>query len=159
MGYKNGQYGKILELDTKNIKYLYDEKEKWKRISYIAAYYKYLIEVEKQDIIGALRVLMSNWNSKNKIKLRDYYFIDRYYDKINELPYSDKVKNSIFNVVNYIINFEFTDGVPYIPMSIVIYAEDREYVKQIVKIIGNVEWYFHYADQNMKYYDESMNNG
>lgn len=59
-------------INIKENSYL-NEKDYNLSIYKLATYYKYLIEIEKVDIIKALRNLLLNKNTKDGITMRAYY--------------------------------------------------------------------------------------
>lgn len=135
------------------------EKQESKReyIIKIAAYYKYLMEVGNIDVIIGLRKYLEK-DKATSLRARPAYYYERYKNKIEELPYNKKAKNKIIELFNYIINNNYIGNTPYIPINIVIYSNDKESVEKIRNIIGEYMWFFGYLSENMKYYDESMNN-
>ena len=58
--------------------------------------------------------------------------------------------------MNYILNYKYRSSIPYIPINILIYSNDKEGVGNISQIIGEFMWYFGYLGENMKYYNEHM---
>ena len=155
--YKNGQNAKHLTLDLANKEDIFKEKNDIIRRYKIAAYYKYLMEYEKTDIILSLGKIVKTTNTINKIQIRSRYFIKRYFQKVEELPYSRKTKEKIYNILNYILNYKYKGSIPYIPINILIYSNDKEGVQIISRIIGEFMWYFVYLNDSMKYYNEYMN--
>ena len=157
--YKNKKNVKELTIDLDNIEKIFKEKDEFLRKYKIAVYYKYLMEVEKQDIIKKLREFLKIDNLIQGISVRTSFFIHTYFQKVEELPYSKKTKDKIYNVLNYILNYRFkTNTTPYIPINILIYSNDKEGVEKITRIIGEFMWYFGYLSENIKYYNEYMNN-
>lgn len=155
--YKNGQNAKHLTLDLSNKDDIFKEKNDIERRYKIAAYYKYLIEYEKANIILSLGKIAKTTNTVNKIQIRSRYFIKRYFQKVEALPYSRKTKEKIYNILNYILNYKYKGSIPYIPINMLIYSNDKEGVEKISRIIGEFMWYFLYLNENMKYYNEYMN--
>lgn len=149
-----------LEINVTDKKKIYNKKgrEEKEHIYTITAYYKYLIEVEKIDIIKGLRKLLDAYRVIEKISVRSRYYIYRYFAKVEELPYSRESKDKILGIFNYILNYNFTPGTPYVPINIAIYSNDKEGVEIIKSLIGEFMWYFGYLSENMSYYDEFMNN-
>ena len=93
-------------INIKENSYL-NEKDYNLSIYKLATYYKYLIEIEKIDIIKALRNLLLNKNTKDGITMRAYYAIHRYNREITNLPYSECVKDKITSILNYVqVNIE-----------------------------------------------------
>lgn len=155
--YKDGQNAKKITLDLSDKNDIFNEKNDVIRRYKIAAYYKYLIEYEKKDIMLSLRKVAKTTNLVNKIQIRSRYFIKRYFQKVEALPYSQKTKEKIYNILNYILNYKYKRSIPYIPINMLIYSNDKEGVKNISRIIGEFMWYFVYLNENMKYYNEYMN--
>lgn len=157
--YRKNEPKNILRISVKDKKEIFskDSKSYNKYIYGVAAYYKYLIEVERIDIIAALRELLQGYNVYDGIKIRSHYFIHRYFDKVEKLPYSKESKDKILDIFNYILNYNFKI-VPYIPINLVIYSNDRESVENIGNMIGDFMWYFGYLPEDMKNYHEFMNN-
>jgi Holliday junction resolvasome RuvABC ATP-dependent DNA helicase subunit len=158
--YKDEKYYKSINLNIKDKASVFESEASnlSENVYKIAAYYKYLIEIEKIDIIAALRRMLESENTKNGIQIRSNYFIYRYFNRVNELPYSQEVKDKIINLFNYLMNFNFKNSTPYVPINIMIYSNDKEGVQNIQDLIGEFMWYFNYMPRNMKYYDEFMNN-
>lgn len=149
-----------IEINTQDKKKIYNKKGRKdnENIYIISAYYKYLIEIEKIDIITGLRKLLEAYRIIEKISVRSRYYIHRYFAKVEELPYSRESKDKILGIFNYILNYNFTPGTPYVPINIAIYSNDKEGVEIIKALIGEFMWYFGYLSENMSYYDEFMNN-
>lgn len=156
--YKTGKKANSLIIDINNIEEIYEEKDKFARIYKIASYYKYLIEVKKIDIIKALREMLKSDNTEQGIKIRAHYFIYKYFQKVESLPYSKNTKSKIYSILNYILNYRYKKETPFVPINILIYSSDKEGVENICKIIGEFMWFFGYLSENMRYYDEYMNN-
>ena len=154
--YKDEKNKKQLVLDLSRKDEIFNEKENTLRRYKIASYYKYLIEYEKVDIIQSLRKIVKTTNVVNGIQIRSRYFIKCYFKKVEELPYSNKTKEKIYNILNYILNYKYRSSIPYIPINILIYSNDKEGVGNISQIIGEFMWYFGYLGENMKYYNEHM---
>lgn len=154
--YKDEKNKKQLVLDLSRKDEIFNEKENTLRRYKIASYYKYLIEYEKADIIQSLRKIVKTTNVVNGIQIRSRYFIKCYFKKVEELPYSNKTKEKIYNILNYIFNYKYRSSIPYIPINILIYSNDKEGVGNISQIIGEFMWYFGYLGENMKYYNEHM---
>ncbi|MBO5180221.1 MAG: AAA family ATPase [Clostridia bacterium] len=157
--YKRKEPQNILKINVKDKEKIFrrEEKSYTNYIYSLAAYYKYLIEIDKIDIIATLREMLNGYNIYDGIKIRSHYFIHRYFEKVEKLPYSRESKNKILDIFNYILNYSYKT-VPYIPMNIVIYSNDRESVENIGNIIGDFMWYFGYLPDNMRNYHEFMNN-
>ncbi|MCI8700593.1 MAG: AAA family ATPase [Clostridia bacterium] len=158
--YKGKNKNEQLEINVQDKKKIYNKKGRQEKenIYIISAYYKYLMEVEKIDIIVGLRKLLDAYRVIEKISVRSRYYIYRYFSKVEELPYSRESKDKILGIFNYILNYNFTPGTPYIPINIAIYSNDKEGVEIIKTLIGEFMWYFGYLSENMSYYDEFMNN-
>ena len=156
--YKNKKNGNAIEIDLSNEDSIFKEKDRYIRIYKIATYYKYLIETEKIDIILKLREILEAENEKNGMKIRSHYFKYKYFKKVEELPYSKSVKEKVFSILNYILNYRYKAETPYIPINILIYSNDKESVEKITEIIGEFMWFFGYLPDNMKYYGEYANN-
>ena len=154
--YKDEKNKNQLVLDLSRKDEIFNEKENTLRRYKIASYYKYLIEYEKTDIIQSLRKVVKTTNVVNGIQIRSRYFIKCYFKKVEELPYSNKTKEKIYNILNYILNYKYRSSIPYIPINILIYSNDKEGVGNISQIIGEFMWYFGYLGENMKYYNEHM---
>ena len=161
LSYYKGK-GKIneIEININDKKKIFNKKGRKynENIYVISAYYKYLIEVEKIDIITGLRALLDAYRIIEKISVRSRYYIYRYFAKVEELPYARESKDKILGIFNYILNYNFTPGTPYIPINIAIYSNDKEGVEIIKSLIGEFMWYFGYLSESMSYYDEFMNN-
>lgn len=156
---KNKENKKTLSININNFDEILNEKNKNIRVYKIAAFYKWYIENQKLDIIKSLRELLSSNKIKNKVPIRAHYYIYTYFQKVNELPYSQNTKDKIFNILNYILNYRFTNNTNFIPINILIYSDDKESVEMICDIIGNFMWFFGYIKaENLHIYDEYMNN-
>lgn len=157
--YRKNKPENILKINVRDLREIFakDSKKYNEYIYKVAAYYKYLIEVERIDIIATLRELLQGYNVHDGIKIRSHYFIYRYFDKVEKLPYSKESKDKIREIFNYILNYNFKI-VPYIPINLVIYSNDRESVENIGNIIGDFMWYFGYLPEEMRNYNEFMNN-
>lgn len=134
----------------------FNEETKREYIYKIAAIYSYYMEHDKLDIIKALEEYLKDGcgliNSE-----RSYYFYAKYKNKVAELPYSQKVKQTIINLFNYVINYNYNGNTPYIPINILMYTEDKESVENITRIISDFMWFFNFLPENKGFYKESMN--
>ena len=155
--YKNSKNFSHISIDINDKESIFSEKGKSLRIYKIASYYKYLIETEKTDIILKLRELLKSENTEQGIKIRAHYFIYKSFQKVRSLPYSKKTKGKIYSILNYILNYRYKKGTPFIPINILIYSKDKEGVETISEIIGEFMWFFGYLSENMHYYNEYMN--
>lgn len=156
--YKNKRNAEELELDINNVDNIFNEKDKFLRIYKIATYYKYLIEIEKIDIIKTLRKMLSGDNTEKGMRIRSKYFVYKSFQKVEQLPYTKKTKDKIYSILNYILNYRYRGGTPFVPINILIYSNDKEGVENICRIIGEFMWFFGYLADNMKYYSEYINN-
>lgn len=156
--YKNKKNAKKLVLNIDNENDIYYEKNKFNRIYKISAFYKYLIEYKKIDIIKKLREILSADALEQGMSARAHYFQYKYFQKVEDLPYSKKTKEKIYNILSYILNYRFKTEIPHVPINILIYSNDREGVEKITRIIGEFMWFFGYLSENMSYYEEYMNN-
>lgn len=156
--YKNKSGTKHLVINIKNTNDIFQEKNKFLRIYKIATYYKYLIEVKKIDIIVKLREMLKSESSTKGIKVRSQYFIYKSFQKVEQLPYTEKTKDKIYSILNYILNYRYQIGTPFVPINILIYSNDKEGVENISRIIGEFMWFFGYLSDSMRYYSEYMNN-
>ena len=154
--YKGAFYSQI-EIDVNNFNFEQGKEETKREYIYkIAAIYSYYMEHDKLDIIKALEEYLKDGcgliNSE-----RSYYFYARYKNKVAELPYSQKVKQTIINLFNYVINYNYNGNTPYIPINILMYTEDKESVENITRIISDFMWFFNFLPENRGFYKESMN--
>ena len=154
----SGAYKNELEL---NIKDFADsiESSKYVEFEYIyklAAYYTYLIEYEKIDVINQLKKYLQAQNT-NKMSNRSKYFNKLYLDKVDKLSCNKETKNRIKSLFNYVLNFDYSAPTPFIPINIVMYTEDREMAINISELIGEYMWFFLYLKDRTKYYEYSMN--
>ena len=156
--YKNSASGEHLTLDLNDMDNIFKEKDRFARVYKIAAYYKYLIEIEKIDIILKLREIFKNEDAENDMKMRSHYFVYKSFRKVEELPYSKKTKEKIYNILNYILNYRYKEGIPFVPINILFYSNDKEGVEKITTIIGEFMWFFGYLAEDMRYYSEYINN-
>ena len=155
--YKNEKRTEQLTLNINDFDKIFKEKNDYLRIYQIAAYYKYLIEIEKVDVIIKLRDILKPENIERGTKIRAQYFVYKYFNKVKELPYSKKTKDKIFSILNYILNYRYKEETVFIPINILIFSNDKEGVEKISRIIGEFMWFFGYLPENMNYYDEYMN--
>ncbi len=158
--YKLNKPENILEFDVNKIDELLNkEKQEYNQyVCNLAAYYKYLIEIEKLDIIATLRTLLDGRTVyKDGIMIRSHYFIYRFAEKVQKLPFPEESKQKILDIFNYILNWNFKK-VPYVPINLLIYSNDRESVENLGEIIGDYMWYFGYLPSNTRTYHEYMNN-
>jgi AAA+ superfamily predicted ATPase len=154
--YKGAFYSQI-EIDVNNFNFEQGKEETKREYIYkIAAIYSYYMEHDKLDIIKALEEYLKDGcgliNSE-----RSYYFYAKYKNKVAELPYSQKVKQTIINLFNYVINYNYNGNTPYIPINILMYTEDKESVENITRIISDFMWFFNFLPENRGFYKESMN--
>lgn len=154
--YKGAFYSQI-EIDVNNFNFEQGKEETKREYIYkIAAIYSYYMEHDKLDIIKALEEYLKDGcgliNSE-----RSYYFYAKYKNKVAELPYSQKVKQTIINLFNYVINYNYNGNTPYIPINILMYTEDKESVENITRIIPDFMWFFNFLPENKGFYKESMN--
>lgn len=156
--YKNNKYSDKVTINIHDFSSIKKEKKKWIRIYKIAAYYKYLIEEKRIDIIKRLREIVEPKKVNDNIKNRSRYFIHRYFNKVEELPYSKGTKTKIYNILYYILNYSFNYNTPFIPLNLLVYSSDKEGVRSVVDIIGEFMWYFGYLSEDMGYYDVYLNN-
>ena len=156
--YKNHKYSDKITININDFSSIKKEKKRWLRIYKIAAYYKYLIENKRIDVIKRLREVVEPRKVNDNIRNRSRYFIHRYFSKVEELPYSKGTKNKIYNILYYILNYSFNYNTPFIPLNLLVYSSDKEGVRQVVDIIGEFMWYFGYLSEDMGYYDVYLNN-
>ena len=156
--YKNHKYSDKITININDFSSIKKEKKRLLRIYKIAAYYKYLIENKRIDVIKRLREVVEPRKVNDNIKNRSRYFIHRYFSKVEELPYSKGTKNKIYNILYYILNYSFNYNTPFIPLNLLVYSSDKEGVRQVVDIIGEFMWYFGYLSEDMGYYDVYLNN-
>lgn len=122
----------------------------------MAAYYEYLIKIHKIDVLKGLLEYIKE-DKKYKIRTRSRYFLERYKEKILDLPYDDDAKKKLLEIYNYVVNYNYIPNTPLVPINIVLYTSDKEIVKTISDLLGEVMWFFGYLSNDMKWYDESMN--
>ena len=156
--YKNKKFSEKLTININDFSAIKKEKKQWIRVYKIAAYFKYLIEVQRIDIIKKLREIVEPKKVNDNIKNRSRYFIHRYFSKVEELPYSKGTKNKIYNILYYILNYSYNYNTPFIALNLLVYSSDKEGVRQVVDIIGEFMWYFGYLSEDMSYYDVYLNN-
>lgn len=155
--YKKEKYSQI-QIDLNNFSLKRNESEsKREYLIRISAWFTYIINYEKLDILKALDEYLKP-GCGLITSTRSVYFAERYKSKIMELPYSQKVKQKIIELFNYIINYNFNGNTPYIPINIIMYTEDKESAQDITRIISDFMWYFNYLPENRGFYKESMNN-
>lgn len=150
--YKNKSFSKNLIIDFSNLDLIFNEKDENLRIYKISAYYKYLIEYKKIDIIIKLRELLRSNSIFRGISVREQFFIYKYQHKLDAIPYSNNTKEEIVNILNYILNYHYFNKTPYIPINIILYTDDNETVETITNIIGEFMWFFGYLPINTQYF-------
>lgn len=156
--YKNKKNAEKLKINVDNLKEILNEEDKNIQIYELSAYFKYLMEVKKVDILTTLRKLVNPENVLKGIRVRARYFIYRYFDNVDKLPYSIKTKNQIKEILNYILNYRYISNTPYVPINILIYSNDKEGVEEISNILSEFMWFFGYLANDMRFYNEYMNN-
>lgn len=156
--YKNKKGAKHLILNIKDTDSIFQEQDKFLRIYKIATYYQYLIEVKKVDISMKLREILRSESYIKGMKVRSQYFIYKSFQKVEQLPYTKKTKDKLYRILNYILNYRYQTGTPFVPINILIYSNDKEGVENICRIIGEFMWFFGYLYDGMRYYSEYMNN-
>lgn len=144
-----------IEEFEKNIENNNDDKS-FEYIYKLAAYYTYLIEVKKVDVIKQLETYLARRN-KDKITNRGKYFNRLYLNRVDKLSCNKETKNKIKRLFNYVLNYNYTTATPFVPINIVMYTEDREMATNISELIGEYMWYFVYLKDSTKYYEYSMN--
>ena len=154
--YKNKENAKYLKIDLEDKDDIFKEKNIILKRYKIAAYYKYLIEDKKIDIILKLREILQPNREIKGMAVRSSYFIYYFFKKVEQLPYSNKTKEKIYYVLNYVLNYKMK-AASYIPINILIYSSDKDRVEEITEIIGEFMWYFGYLNEDMLYYDSNMN--
>ena len=122
----------------------------------LAAYYTYLIQIEKVDVIKQLEKYILQRN-KDKMSNRGKYFNKIYLERVDKLSCNKETKNKIKKLFNYVLNYNFVTSTPFVPINIVMYTEDREMAINISELIGEYMWYFVYLKESTKYYEYSMN--
>ena len=156
--YNNKKNAEKIKIKINDFKNIFEEKNSQLRVYKIAALYKYLIETKKIDIIKCLRKLLNSDNVYRGMKIRSQYYKYRYFNKVDKLPYSQKTKNEIYKILNYILNYRYNSNIPYIPINILIYSDDKEAVEYVSYIIGSFMYFFGYINvSTMNYYDEDLN--
>lgn len=156
--YKSKKDTTTIKVDLSQIDNIFKEKDRLKKIYSLTIYYQYLMKYQNIDILARLREMLNKENEIDGIQVRTHYFIYRYFKKVEELPYSQKTKEKIYKMLNYFLNYRYKNQTPYIPINLLIYSNDKNGVETITKIIGEFMWYFCYLSNEMKYYDESINN-
>lgn len=156
--YYSGEYDNELELDVKDFaKNIENPKDEGYIFIYkLAAYYVYLMEVEKIDVIHQLVNYLASKN-KDKMSNRSKYFNKIYLNKVDKLSCNNDTKNRIKSLFNYVLNYNYSTPTPFVPINIVMYTEDREMAISISELIGEYMWFFLYLKDSTKYYEYSMN--
>ena len=144
-------------ISLKDMSQILEEKDPVIKIYKIAAYYKYLIEEKKINIIAKLREILSPERTEKGIRIRVRYFVYKYFKKVEELPYTQKTKDKLYKILNYILNFRYESTTPFVPINILIYSSDKEGVEKIGRILGEFMWFFGYLSDDMRYYSSYMN--
>ena len=156
--YYSGNYDNELVVNIedfeKNIEI--NSNESYEYVYSLTAYYEYLIEVKKVDVIKQLENYLARRN-KDKITNRGKYFNRIYLNRLEKLSCNKETKNKIKKLFNYVLNYNYTTATPFVPINIVMYAEDREMATNISELIGEYMWYFVYLKDSTKYYEYSMN--
>lgn len=155
--YYNNKEFEIYELNVEEFTYEMKENETPQMYKIrIASYYEYLIKIKKIDVLKSLLEYIKE-DKKYNIKTRSRYFLERYKQKILDLPHNESVKKKLLEIYNYVVNYNYIANTPLVPINIVLYTSDKEIVKNIGDLIGEVMWFFGYLSDDMKWYDESMN--
>ncbi len=155
--YYNGDKYNELEINVDKFEFKPDEYlNDYDYFYKLSAYYTYKQEIENIDIKTGLNNYLSEKN-KEVIVNRSKYFIGVYNRKVDELPCNEKTKAKIKEIFNYILNYYADSSIPYVPINIAMYTEDKELVERIAQIIGTYMWFFLYLNKDMKHYRESMN--
>ena len=150
--FKNQKGNQRVKISVFDFETILKEKDFYKRVYKIAAYYKFMIEVMKVDIIAGLKEMLDSYNETEEIKVRSHYYIHRYFEMIDDLPCPEKTKKKICEIFNYVLNYRYKK-VPFVPINIAIYSDDKDIVEMIVKIIENFMWFFGYLPDNARIYD------
>ncbi len=122
----------------------------------VAGYLEYLRKVEKKDVLQGIEKHLKEMDTKI-IANRSKYFTQDSLSQIEELPCNEKVKKQITELLNYVFNYYVDKTIPYIPINIIFYTEDKEIVKKVEGIIGEFMWFYNYFSNDMRYYEKSMN--
>ena len=151
--YRRDGIFKKIKINVTNINEILEEKNFNLRIYKLVAYFKYLIEIEKIDVIATLRKLLEKNNIKEGLKIRVHYYIYRKYQLVSELHCTQKTKERIIEIFNYILNYRYKDNVAYISLNMAIYTEDRFIAESIVDLISDFMWFFGYLSEHMEKYN------
>lgn len=158
--YRNEEKFINIKISITNIEEILKEKNFYLRIYKITVYFKYLIEIEKIDVIAALRKLLEINNIKNGLKIRAHYYIHKQHQSVNKLPCTKKTKEKILDIFNYILNYKYKNNVVYVPINIAIYTEDRAIAELISFIIYDFMYFFNYfpteTDRYCKFIDKIL---
>ena len=144
--YKNEKDTEKIEIDLDKLEDIFQEKDSNLRIYKIAIYYKYLLEYEDLGVIKMLRKYVNPKNMIDKfMNIRDKYFIVHMFNFVEKLKYSNKTKEQIYNIFNYVLNFWY-GKIEFIPINIIIYTRQREISIQIALLIQRFMYYFKYTE-------------
>ena len=97
---------------------------------------------DMSQIIAKLREILSPERTEKGIRIRVRYFVYKYFKKVEELPYTQKTKDKLYKILNYILNFRYESTTPFVPINILIYSSDKEGVEKIGRILGEFMWFF-----------------
>ena len=135
---------KNLKVDLNHVEDIYNEPDDNLRVFKIAAYYKYLIDVKRINILGKLDSMLSPFNKYKEFNVRNTYYIHHIQKTINDLHVNDDTKEKINSLLNYALNYYIKPSVFKIPFNILIYTEDYSIAYSIANIIFEFLGYFGY---------------
>ena len=142
--FKDGVGTKNLKLDLNHIEDIYNESDDNMRVFKIAAYYKYLIDVKRINILGKLDTMLSPYQKYKEFNVRNTYYINHIKETIDNLHVNSDTKEKINSLLNYSLNYFIKPSVFKIPFNILIYTEDFSIASSIANIIFEFLGYFGY---------------
>ena len=142
--FKEGVGTKNLKLDLNHIEDIYNEPDDNMRVFKIAAYYKYLIDEKRIDILGKLETMLSPYQKFKEFNVRNTYYINHIKETIDNLHVNSNTKEKLNSLLNYSLNYYIKPSVFKIPFNILIYTEDFSIASSIANIIFEFLGYFGY---------------
>ena len=118
--FKDGVGTKNLKLDLNHIEDIYNESDDNMRVFKIAAYYKYLIDVKRINILGKLDTMLSPYQKYKEFNVRNTYYINHIKETIDNLHVNSDTKEKINSLLNYSLNYFIKPSVFKIPFNILI---------------------------------------
>ena len=122
--FKEGVGTKNLKLDLNHIEDIYNEPDDNMRVFKIAAYYKYLIDEKRIDILGKLETMLSPYQKFKEFNVRNTYYINHIKETIDNLHVNSNTKEKLNSLLNYSLNYYIKPSVFKIPFNILIFMKE-----------------------------------